>query len=56
MPDRWEPCPDMPFSKPCGLGRRWPRWEDSALKNQIGKLNSEVNAHGCEMNVYMIYA
>jgi hypothetical protein len=39
-----------------GLGRRRARRADGALKSQIGYLDSEVNAHGCEMNVDMIYA
>jgi hypothetical protein len=39
-----------------GLGRRRARRADGALKSQNGYLDSEVNAHGCEMNVDMIYA
>ena len=44
------PYPDIRMRGKSGVGRR------SALKNQIGYLDSEVNAHGCEMNVYMIHA
>jgi hypothetical protein len=40
-----------------GLGwRRAPTGGDGVLENQIGKLNSEMNAYTSELNGYMIPA
>jgi hypothetical protein len=51
------PCPDIPCSRPGRVGlASGPDGGDGVIENQIGKLNSEMNAHISELNGYAIHS